>query len=80
MTKDNKTFEVRLDRLKAIVSALEKGDLPLEEGVALFKEGQTLSRECASQLEKARNEVKIVNDGKVEDFDVDTEEDTADDS
>ncbi|TIH17440.1 exodeoxyribonuclease VII small subunit [Marinifilum sp. JC120] len=80
MTKENKTFEDRLDRLKAIVSALEKGDLPLEEGVALFKEGQILSKECASQLEKARNEVKIVTGGEVEDFDVDTEEDTADDS
>ncbi|NDV25397.1 exodeoxyribonuclease VII small subunit [Desulfovibrio sp. JC010] len=79
MKKDN-TFENRLDRLKAIVSALEKGDLPLEEGVALFKEGQILSKECAKQLEKARNEVKIVTDGEVEDFDVDTEEDTADDS
>lgn len=76
----NKTFEERLDRLKSIVAALEKGDLPLEEGVALFKEGQALSRECAAQLEKARNEVKIVTDGEVEDFDVDTEEDTADDS
>jgi len=76
----NKTFEERLDRLKAIVAALEKGDLPLEDGVALFKEGQALSKECATQLEKARNEVKIVTDGEVENFDVDTEEDIADDS
>ncbi|WP_320007520.1 exodeoxyribonuclease VII small subunit [Maridesulfovibrio sp.] len=75
----DKTFEERLDRLKAIVASLEKGDLPLEEGVALFKEGQTLSKECAIQLEKARNEVKIVTGDEVEDFDVDTEEDTADD-
>ena len=66
-----KSFEDRLDRLKVIVSALEKGDLPLEEGVALFKEGQSLSKECATQLEKARNEVKIVTGGEVEDFDVD---------
>ncbi len=80
MKKDNKTFEERLDRLKAIVSALEQGDLPLEEGVALFKEGRILSKECATQLEKARNEVKIVTDGEVKDFEVDTEEDTADDS
>jgi exodeoxyribonuclease VII small subunit len=80
LKKESKTFEDRLDRLKAIVSSLEEGDLPLEEGVALFKEGRTLSRKCAEQLEKARNEVKIVTDGGVEDFDVDTEEDTEDDS
>ncbi len=79
--KDERSFEERLERLKIIVSSLERGDLPLEEGVALFKEGQVLSKECAGQLAAARNEVKIVNDGLVEDFEVNDEnKDIADDS
>lgn len=79
--KDERSFEERLERLKIIVSSLERGDLPLEEGVALFKEGQVLSKDCATQLTTARNEVKIVNDGLVEDFEVNDEnKDIADDS
>ena len=79
--QEDKSFEDRLERLKEIVSALEKGDLPLEEGVALFKEGQALSKECSGQLEKARNEVRIVNDGLIEEFEINDEnKDIADDS
>ncbi|WP_031480669.1 exodeoxyribonuclease VII small subunit [Maridesulfovibrio frigidus] len=79
--KDNKTFEERLERLKVIVAGLERGDLPLEEGVALFKEGQALAKSCASQLQKAGNEVKIVSNGLIEDFDAKVEsEDMTDDS
>ncbi|WP_320170872.1 exodeoxyribonuclease VII small subunit [Maridesulfovibrio sp.] len=79
--KDEISFEDRLERLKEIVAALEKGDLPLEEGVALFKEGRALSAECAGQLAKARNEVMIVNDGLIEEFEIrDDNKDTADDS
>ncbi len=79
--KDNKTFEERLERLKIIVAGLERGDLPLEEGVALFKEGQALAKSCASQLQKAGNEVRIVSNGLIEDFDAKVEsEDMTDDS
>ncbi|QGY38875.1 exodeoxyribonuclease VII small subunit [Pseudodesulfovibrio cashew] len=62
------SFETRLDRLKSIVDKLERGDLPLEEGVALYKEGLTLAKACGRQLESARNEVKIVSEGLVKEF------------
>ncbi|SMF01607.1 exodeoxyribonuclease VII small subunit [Desulfovibrio gilichinskyi] len=79
--KDNKNFEERLERLKAIVAGLEQGDLPLEEGVALFKEGQSLAKKCADQLQKAANEVKIVGDGLIKDFEAKVEnEDMTDDN
>lgn len=48
------TFEKRLERIKEIVSLLEKGDLPLEQGVSLFQEGVLLSKECSTELEQAR--------------------------
>ena len=62
------TFEVRLNRLKTIVEQLERGDLPLEEGVALYKEGLELAKACGRQLESARHEVKIVSEGLVKEF------------
>lgn len=63
------TFESRLERLRDVVDKLERGDLPLEEGVALYKEGLKLVKACGKQLESARNEVKVVSEGLVREFD-----------
>jgi len=63
------TFEKRLERLKVVVEKLESGDLPLEDGVALYKEGLELVKGCGKQLESARHEVKIVSEGLVKEFD-----------
>ena len=54
MTNSPQTFEKRLERVREIVSLLEAGDVPLEEGVQLFQEGVRLSRECSLELEQAR--------------------------
>jgi len=63
------TFEDRLERLKAVVDKLERGDQPLEEGVSLYKEGLELVKACGKQLEHARHEVKIVSEGLISEFD-----------
>ena len=63
------TFEDRLERLKVIVDRLERGDLALEEGVSLYKEGLKLAKSCGKQLESARHEVKVVSEGLVKEFD-----------
>lgn len=58
--KKTPSFEDRLRRLQEVVAALENGELPLEDSVRLYKEGLTLSRSCREQLEKARNEVRLL--------------------
>jgi len=68
MTKKKQDFEARLARLKEIVERLETGELPLEDGLALFKEGVELAGACREQLEKAKNEVKLLTDGKLAEF------------
>ena len=67
--KKTPSFEERLRRLQEVVAALENGDLPLEDSVRLYKEGLTLSRACREQLEKARNEVRILTEQGFEPFD-----------
>lgn len=61
-------FEESLERLRAIVDKLEEGDLSLEDGVKLYKEGLTLAKSCGKQLDAAKNEVKIVTDGLLSEF------------
>ena len=53
------TFDTRLARLQEIVALLEAGALPLEEGLALYKEGMGLSKACRDQLERARHEIAL---------------------
>jgi exodeoxyribonuclease VII small subunit len=43
-------FEESLQRLEAIVKTLEEGELPLEETLRLFEEGQALLKSCGEQL------------------------------
>ena len=65
MPPKKQNFEERLERLKAIVSALEQSDLPLQDGVALYKEGLTLATSCTKELEQARHTISVVSDGVV---------------
>ena len=53
-------FEAGLEELENIVRQLEKGDLPLEQSLALFESGMRLSAECRRQLENAETRVEIL--------------------
>ena len=73
MSKTKMTFEARLQRLQEIVSALESGNLPLEDSVAMYKEGLVLTKSCREQLEKARNEVRLLSEGEFKPFELETD-------
>ena len=73
MSKTKMTFEARLQRLQEIVAALESGALPLEDSVNVYKEGLALTRACREQLEKARNEVRLLSDGEFKAFEPETD-------
>lgn len=52
------SFEAAIARLEEIVERLDDGQLPLEESLALFKEGMALAKRCRSLLEAAELQVK----------------------
>lgn len=58
MSKKEPTFEESLARLEAIVQAMERGDVALEESMKLFEEGTGLARKCLKLLDTA--ELKVV--------------------
>lgn len=57
--KQDTSFEGKMQRLQLIVQELERSDLPLEQNVALYKEGRALVRSCREMLEKARHEISL---------------------
>ena len=63
MSAKKKTFEEQLGRLEEIVSALEQGDAPLADSLALFEEGTKLAAACAKELDTAEQKVAALMKG-----------------
>ncbi|MCK0472548.1 exodeoxyribonuclease VII small subunit [Halalkalibacter sp. APA_J-10(15)] len=64
----DKTFEEAMSELEVVVEKLEQGDVPLEEAIAMFQEGMTLSKLCHEKLEKVEKQMDQIlhEDGEVE--------------
>ena len=54
------TFEEQLKTLETVVERLEKGELALEESLALFEQGVSLSDACKKELEAAEGRVEVL--------------------
>ena len=57
------SFEQSLSRLDEIVKHLEKGDLPLNDSLALYEEGTALIRSCSKMLDDAEQKVVKLKKG-----------------
>ncbi|MFL5105827.1 MAG: exodeoxyribonuclease VII small subunit [Xanthobacteraceae bacterium] len=54
------TFEKALAELESIVQKLERGDVPLEESVAIYERGEVLKRRCEELLRHAEARVEKI--------------------
>ena len=61
MNQRNKTFEESMQRLEQIVRAMERGDVPLDESLKLFREGTQLVESCGKLLDEAELQVKKIS-------------------
>jgi len=59
----NNNFEDSMQRLEQIVRAMERGDVPLEESLKLFREGTALVQSCGKLLDDAELQVKQITVG-----------------
>ena len=77
MAKKTLSFEQSMQRLEEIVRLLERGDVPLEESLALFEEGSGLIAQCSKLLDNAEQKViklKKGSDGTPIELPFDTED------
>lgn len=70
------SFEEAMSKLEKIVDRLEEGDVPLEEAIAIYKEGMELSQLCHDKLKSVEEQLTqiITEDGRKENFSVAEEE------
>lgn len=55
-------FEAAFERLEAVVSRLESGDLALEASIDLYEAGAALAARCGDLLEVAELRVRAVDE------------------
>ena len=58
------TFEQKMQQLEAIVSQLERGDVPLEKALTQFEKGVKLSADLKKTLDQAERTVAKVIDAQ----------------
>jgi len=56
-------FERALAELEAIVDQLEKGNVPLEESIAIYARGEALKKHCDVLLKNAEQRIEKITLG-----------------
>ncbi len=62
--ENKKSFEKNLAELEQVVKALESNDVSLDEMIALFEKGVTLTRECTDALNAAEQKITVLMQNK----------------
>ena len=57
------SFEQALDQLEKIVDRLERGDVPLDESIKIYEQGEALKKHCATLLQAAEDKVEKIRVG-----------------
>lgn len=57
------TFERALKELESIVGRLERGDVELEESIAIYERGEALREHCDRLLKQAESKVEKLTFG-----------------
>jgi exodeoxyribonuclease VII small subunit len=60
-------FETALKQLEEIVDKLERGDVPLDESIAIYERGEALRNRCDALLKAAEakiEKIKLTREGK----------------
>jgi exodeoxyribonuclease VII small subunit len=55
---DDPTFEALQHELEEIVSRLERGDVPVDEAIGLFRRGEELYKACVIRLQGAELQIE----------------------
>ena len=62
--KEKLTFEQALARLEQIVTAIEEGEVPLEQSIDKYAEGVELVKQCRQILDSAEKKIQLLGKGE----------------
>lgn len=71
------SFEAAMTEVEEIVGKMEEGALPLADALSAYQRGAVLLAYCQKALREAQQQVRILEDGMLKDFNEDDEDDEA---
>jgi exodeoxyribonuclease VII small subunit len=57
---ENMSFEQAMAELEQVVTRLERGDVPLQDSIALYERGAALKKRCEDELKRAEEKVAAI--------------------
>ena len=61
---DALSFEKAMEELESIVDKLERGEVSLEESIAIYERGEALKKRCDSLLQSAEMKIEAIRKSK----------------
>ena len=57
---ENMSFEQAMAELEQVVTKLERGDVALQDSIALYERGAALKKRCEDELKRAEEKVAAI--------------------
>ncbi|MDO4997841.1 MAG: exodeoxyribonuclease VII small subunit [Neisseria sp.] len=69
-----KSFEEALKRLETLTQAMQSSEMPLEDALAAYQEGNELVRYCQEKLAQVEQKLQILDAGEVKELQLEPSE------
>ncbi|MDF7675188.1 exodeoxyribonuclease VII small subunit [Neisseriaceae bacterium ESL0693] len=68
-----KNYEDALTQLQTITESMQNNDLPLEEALAAYQQGQELVQYCQQKLAEVEQKLQVLDNGELKELKLDEE-------
>ncbi|MDO5058702.1 MAG: exodeoxyribonuclease VII small subunit [Neisseria sp.] len=69
-----KSFEEALARLETLTQAMQSSEMPLEEALAAYQEGNELVQYCQTKLAEVEQKLQVLDAGGLKELNLDPSE------
>ncbi|MCP1660852.1 exodeoxyribonuclease VII small subunit [Neisseria perflava] len=68
-----KSFEEAVKRLETLTQAMQSSDMPLEEALAAYQEGNELVQYCQTKLAEVEQKLQVLDGGELKELNLEHE-------
>ncbi|UOO83297.1 exodeoxyribonuclease VII small subunit [Uruburuella testudinis] len=69
-----KSFEEALKRLETLTQAMQSSEMPLEDALAAYQEGNELVKYCQQKLAEVEQKLQVLDAGELKELNLDPSE------
>lgn len=69
-----KSFEEALKRLETLTQAMQSSEMPLEDALAAYQEGNELVKYCQQKLAEVEQKLQVLDAGELKELSLDPSE------